>query len=80
MIKELKDSMLRYGTSQVALLVNNLPANARDSAFPWMRVWQPTPVLLPGESHGLRSLTGCSSQAHTESDTTEGTWHTGTLG
>ena len=25
---------------------------------PWRRAWQPTPVLLPGESHGQRSLVG----------------------
>ena len=25
---------------------------------PWRRAWQPTPVFLPGESHGLRSLAG----------------------
>ena len=25
---------------------------------PWRRKWQPTPVLLPGESHGGRSLEG----------------------
>ena len=28
--------------------------------FPWRREWQPTPVLLPGKSHGQRSLEGCS--------------------
>ena len=27
---------------------------------PWRRAWQPTPVFLPGESHGQRSLAGCS--------------------
>ena len=27
---------------------------------PWRRQWHPTPVLLPGESHGQRSLVGCS--------------------
>ena len=27
---------------------------------PWRRAWQPTPVFLPGESHGQRSLVGCS--------------------
>ena len=27
---------------------------------PWRRKWQPTPVFLPGESHGQRSLVGCS--------------------
>ena len=26
----------------------------------WRRKWQPTPVFLPGESHGQRSLVGCS--------------------
>ena len=33
--------------------------------------WQPTPVLLPGKSHGWRSLEGCSPWGHNESDTTE---------
>ena len=33
--------------------------------------WQPNPVILPGESHGQRSLTGYSSWGHKESDTTE---------
>ena len=32
---------------------------------------QSTPVLLPGESHGQRSLVGYSPQGHTELDTTE---------
>ena len=35
--------------------------------------WQPTPVFLPGESHGWRSLVGCSPRGRTESDTTEAT-------
>ena len=34
-------------------------------------VWQPTPVLLPGKSHGWRSLVGCSPWGHEELDTTE---------
>ena len=33
--------------------------------------WHPTPVLLPGKSHGQRSLEGCSPQGREESDTTE---------
>ena len=37
----------------------------------WRRQWQPTPVLLPGESHGRGSLVGCSPWGHWESDTTE---------
>ena len=28
--------------------------------FPWRRKWQPTPVFLPGESYGQRSLAGCN--------------------
>ena len=28
--------------------------------IPWRRAWQPTPVFLPGESHGQRSLVGYS--------------------
>ena len=35
------------------------------------RQWYPTPVLLPGESHGWRSLVGCSPWGCKESDTTE---------
>ena len=50
-------------------VVKNLPINAGDvrhrfdpwvGKIPWRRAWQPTPVFLPGESHGQRSLAGCS--------------------
>ena len=49
--------------------VKNPPANAGDSRCrfylwlgksPWSRIWQPTVVFLPGESHGQRSLVGYS--------------------
>ena len=72
---------LLLGTSQVALVMKNLPANAGDirrlrfdpwvGTIPWWRAWQPTPVFLPGESHGQRSLAGYSPWGHTEPDTTE---------
>ena len=40
--------------------------------IPWRREWQPTPVFLPGESHGQRSLEGYSRPwGHKESDTIE---------
>ena len=39
--------------------------------IPWRSGWQPIPVFLPGESHGLRSLTGYSPWGHKESDMTE---------
>ena len=37
----------------------------------WRKKWQPTPVFLPGESQGQRSLVGCRLWGRTESDTTE---------
>ena len=67
--------------SQVALVVKNPLANAhrhkrhrfnpRVGTIPWRRAWQSTPVILPGESHGQRSLAGYSPWGRTESDTTE---------
>ena len=50
--------------------------NPRVGKIPWRRAWQPTPVFLPGEFHGQRSLTGCSRWGHRESDTTEWPTHT----
>ena len=67
-------------------MVKNLPANAGDlrelgfdpwvGKIPWRRAWQPTPVVLPGEFHGQRSLVGYSPWGHKESDTDEGLTHT----
>ena len=37
----------------------------------WRRQWHPTPVFLPGKSHGQRSLVGCSPWGRWESDMTE---------
>ena len=34
----------------------------------WRKQWQPTPVLLPGKSHGGRRLVGCSPWGRAESD------------
>ena len=39
----------------------------------WIRKWQPTPVFLPGESQGWRSLVSCHLWGCTESDTTDAT-------
>ena len=39
----------------------------------WRRKWQPTPVFLPGESQGRRSLVGCHLWGRTELDTTKAT-------
>ena len=61
----------------MVLVVKNLPVNAGDARdfqfdlwvgkIPWRRAWQPTPVFLPGESHGQRSLVGYSPWGHKES-------------
>jgi len=58
--------------------VKNLLASAGDirdtdpqvGKIPWRRAWQPTPVFLPGESHGQGSLAGYSPWGCKESDTT----------
>ena len=41
----------------------------------WKRAWQPTSVLSPGESHGVRSLAGYSPWGQKESDMIEATEH-----
>ena len=69
--------LLYYWASLVAQLVKNVPAVQET----WVRSlgweeslekkWQPTPVSLPGKSHGQRSLVGCSPWGHKELGTTE---------
>ena len=68
---------------QVALVVRNTPANtgglqdqgsiSSSGRSPWRRAWQPTPVFLPGESHGQRSLEATVYKGRKEADTTEAT-------
>ena len=81
----LEDIHIALWTSQLALVVKNLPTNVsrrrRKHGFdpgaekiPWRRKWQPTPVFLPGKSHRQRSLVGYSPQGYKESDMTEHTY------
>ena len=59
------------------MCVNRRTTRSLHTAVPQgRRKWQPTPVVLPRESHGQRSLVGCCPQGHTESATTEVTQHT----
>ena len=53
------------------LIVPHLIPKQHPYPVPWRRRWHPTPVLLPGKSHGQRSLVGCSPWGREESDTTE---------
>ena len=46
----------------------SIPGSGR---FPWRKKWQPTPIFLPGESHGQWSLMGYSPWDCKESDMTE---------
>ena len=48
--------------------------------IPWRRKWLPTPVFLPGKSHGQESLVGCSPWGYKESDMTEQPRNFKTLG
>ena len=72
-----KASILRYSAffwvSLVAQRLKRLPGMQETwvGKIPWRRKWQPTPALLPGESHGGRSLVGYSPWSRKESDTTE---------
>ena len=43
----------------------------RVGEIPWRRKWKPTLILLPGESHGQRSLVDYSPWGHKEMDMTE---------
>ena len=62
-------------------MVKNLPANAGDTRdtvsfpglgkIPWRREWLPTPVFLPGEFHGQRSLAGYVPWGCKKSDVTD---------
>ena len=62
----------RYNDRYIWLIVTMIDNHSLDVnwAF-WRRQWHPTPVLLPGKSHGQRSLVGCSPWGREESDTTE---------
>ena len=67
-----------HGGSEVKASASNVgdPSSIPEFApwvgkIPWRRKWQPTPVFLPGESHGRRSLVGYSPRCCKESDMTE---------
>ena len=65
------------GGFPVAQMVKNLPAMQKPRFDPWVRKiawrreWQPSPVFLPGEFHGQRSLVSHSLWGCKKSDMTE---------
>ena len=68
---------MEFEVSLVIQMVKNLPAMQETQVqslvkkIPCRREWLPTPVFLPGESHGQRSLGGYSVRSHKASDMTE---------
>ena len=74
--REMNTYKLR-GSVSIAQMVKNLPAMQKTGAQPLgqedprRRKWQPTPVVLPGESHGQGSLAGYSPWGHKELDMTK---------
>ena len=74
-IKELIFAII-YSTSPVAQMVKRLSTMEETwfdpwvGKIPWRKKWQSTPVLLPGKSHGQRSLVGYSPWGRKESDMT----------
>ena len=53
------------------MVESNCGKMTQTKSITWRKQWHPTPVLLPGKSHGWRSLVGCSPWGREESDTTE---------
>ena len=62
----------RSSGPEVCFLATNLYCFLEEGrGWPEKAIWHPTPVLLPGKSHGWRSLAGCSPWGRKESDMTE---------
>ena len=67
----------QWPTSRAAQMVKCPPTKRETQVHPWVRKiscrrkWQPTPVFLPGKSHGWRSLVGYSPWGRKEAHTTE---------
>ena len=68
-MKEIEQRAIVY-ILNIFIVQSNL---TRNIDMIWRRKWQPTPVFLPRESHGQRSLVGYPLWGHTESNTTETT-------
>ena len=73
----MEEAKARAIASLVAQMKKNPPAMWENWAgtIPWRRAWQPTPVFLPGEAHGQRSLAGYGPRGRRESGTAEATAH-----
>ena len=72
-----RTNIFEINMNGVAQMVKKLPESGRPGFNPWVgktawrRAWQPTPLFLPGESHGQWSLAGYCPWGGKESDMTE---------
>ena len=81
MVNETSFKMLSWASfGTCGAVVKNLPANTGDTRgrfYSWVRKilrsrkWKPTPLFLPGKSHGQRTLVGYYPWGHKEVDMTE---------
>ena len=69
--KEKKVIQTRKNKMKLSLFVDDMIIYIENSKESWRRKWRPTPVFLPGESRGQRSLVGYSPWGCKESDPTE---------
>ena len=70
-IANLQRPSIYGGSDSKASLCNERDPGSWGGKIPWIRKWQPTPVFLPEESYGQKSLAAYSPLGHTESDMTE---------
>ena len=59
------------GDENLTFIIHHLYTFVSILKIPWRRAWKPTPVFLPGECHGQRSLVSYSPQGRKELDMTE---------
>ena len=71
LVKNYRDFPIAQVVKEFYLQCKRLGFNPWVRKIPWRRKWQLTPVFLPGEPHGQRSLVGYSPRSHKESDTTK---------
>ena len=57
------------------MILRFFSVNGGDNVQEYCCEWQPTPVFLPGEFHGRRTLAGCSPWGYKDLDTTEQLTH-----
>ena len=72
--QEQRRQMKKQNNKSNTLCINLAPLQRKSyrcARCIWRRKWQPTPVFLPGESQGWRSLVGCCLWGRAESDTIE---------